>query len=221
MLYAKLFKIYPKLIIFILLLNTFHNLQAQTDEQIINELFSDLFNPFQEWLPDTIYIKDEKINTFLDIWEDNSYENIMGFVIPSNIISEWKENMKNKNFEPKWNEEHLNIRDTIFVGKDTVLVSKPVFKCLSQNEIDKIFTENLKPSDTNRKRIYSIGKIVFDNSKETAIFRFANSSSVVYTVLIKKIFEKWVIITTFDYSMSCNYLQPNPLQSKKCNINKQ
>jgi hypothetical protein len=197
MLHTKLFKIYPKLIIFILLLNGFHNLQAQTDEQIINEIFSDLFNPFQEWFPDTIYIKKEKINTFLR--EDVSYENIMGFVIPSNIIFEWEENMKNKNFDPKWNEERLNIRDTIFIGKDTVLVRKPVFKCLSKNEIDKMVAKNQKTDYTNQERIYSIGKIVFDNSKETAIFRFDNSSAVVYTVLIKKIFGKWVIIANFDY----------------------
>ena len=191
-----------KFITLFILLISFSSLKAQTDEQIINEIRWDLFDPCQEWPPDTIYINEIKANTFFYDREDHSYESIGGFAIPSHIISEWKKNMEDQNLQPKWNEKHLNIKDTMIVGKDTIIVKKTFLKCLSKSEIDT------EPYNTKQDRIYAIGKIVFDNSRETAIFSFAFSrlsdSDVAggYTVLIKKVFGKWVIITKFDHWIS-------------------
>jgi hypothetical protein len=210
MLRTKMLKIFPKLIIFVLLIS-FDNLKAQTDEQIINEILFDLFDPCQERFTDTIFIAEAKGKTFL-IHDSYSYEYINGFAIPSNNISEWKENITNQVLS-KWDEERLNKRDTTFVEKDTIIGKKPIFKCLSEHEISQILDRNEELINSNRqqfhvdsKPIYSIGNIIFDNSKETAIFRVEISSrpdvAWGYAVLIKKVFGKWTILTSFDYWMT-------------------
>jgi len=192
-----------KLIIFIFSVISFFNTRAQTDEQIINDIFDDMFDPCQERLLriDTIYIAEIKGKTF---FIHNSYENIGGFDIPANIISEWKDNIANQVIQSKWDERRLNKIDTTFVGRETFIRKKPFFlKCLSESEIKKIVDNQESYYFTNQEPFYSIGNIIFDKSKENAIFRVDVSSSpgssLGYTVFIKKIFGKWVIITSFDY----------------------
>jgi len=199
----KSLNVFSKLFMLTLLLISFFNMQAQTDEQIINEIFDDLFDPCQERLLkiDTIYIAEIKGKTF---FIHDSYNNIGGFDIPANIISEWKENIANHVMQSKWDEKHLNKIDTTFVGKDTLIRKKPFFlKCLSKSEIKKIVDNQKLHYFTNEEPFYSIGNIIFDKSKENAIFRVDVSSSPVsslgYTVFIKKVFGKWIIIACFDY----------------------
>jgi len=182
---------------------SFFNMHAQTDEQIINDIFEDLFDPFQELRQkiDTIYIAEIKGKTF---FIHNSYENIGGFDIPANIISEWKENIANQVVQSKWDEKRLNKIDTTFVGKDTFIRKNSFFlKCLSESEIKKIVDNQQSHFFTNEEPLYSIGNIIFDKSKENAIFRVDVSSSpgssLGYTVFIKKVFGKWVILASFDY----------------------
>jgi hypothetical protein len=208
----NLFNMRAKLLFTVtLLLISFITLRAQNDEQIINEILFELFGD-QGWQKDTIFVAQAKIKTFFynDI---NTYEYIMGFAIPSNIISEWKENIEEESLQSIWNEEHLNKKITSLIENDTLIEKKPFFRCLSEDEIDKKFMKNQELWNSNRQQfyinhesIYSIGKIIFDKSKETAIFRFVTSSrfdvASGYTVLIKKIFGKWVIITRFDYWMT-------------------
>ena len=113
------------LTVLILLLLSVNNLRAQTDEQIINEIFFDLFG-FHEWSKDTLFIKEVKEKTIL--FEDPySSDYIAGFLIPKNILFEWKKNIEEQIFSSKWNEENLrnNIR---IVGNDTSIFKKPVFK---------------------------------------------------------------------------------------------
>jgi len=200
---TKFLKVFPKLFILILLLISFNNLKAQTDEQIINDIFDDLFDPCQERLlnMDTIYIAETKGKTF---FIHDSYKNIGGFDIPANIISEWRENIANQIIQSKWNEKRLNKIDTTFVGKDTFIRKNSFFlKCLSESEIKKIVDNQKLHYFTNEEPLYSIGNIIFDKSKENAIFRVDVSSSpgssLGYTVFIKKVFGRWVIITSFDY----------------------
>ncbi|MCL2311990.1 MAG: hypothetical protein FWC41_05820 [Firmicutes bacterium] len=208
---TKLIEVMRKLIIFIFLLASFNNLSAQSDEQIINEIFFDLFDR-QEWVKDTIYIEEGKIKT--SFYKDfDSYEYINGFAIPHSIISEWKKNEETQAFFSKWNEQYLNRKDTSFVENDTIIGKKPIFKSLSEYEMTQILDRNQKLFNSNRQQfyenqeiIYSIGRIIFDNSKETAIFSFLGSSRSEFAwghnVLIKKVFGKWIIITKFDFWMT-------------------
>ncbi|OYT17164.1 MAG: hypothetical protein B7C24_03880 [Bacteroidetes bacterium 4572_77] len=154
-----------KLITLFLILISFNNLSAQTDEQILNEILFELFG-FQ-----------------------------------SQIISEWKNNEENKGFKANWNEQDLNKIDSIFTENDTIIGEKPIFKSLTRNEMNQIFERTQK-----RQKIYSVSKILFDESKENAVFHFTTIPWHGYfsseTILIKKIFGKWIIVTRFDFVMT-------------------
>jgi len=200
-----------KLIQFIFLLISFSNLNAQADEQILNELLFHLFD-HQELVKGIIHIEEKQIKTYFSK-DSISLELETGFAIPSNIISEWEKNIENQTFQPKWNEESFNKRDTVLIGKDTVLSKKPIFKCLSEHEMHQMLRSSQKLFNLDRQQfyekqevIYSIGRIIFDSSRETAIFSFVGSSrsdaAWGRTVLIKKVFEKWIIIASFDYWMT-------------------
>ncbi len=185
-----------KYLIILILLLTFNNLSAQTDEQIVNEILFDLFS-FQQ---DTILIENIKTKTYFE-YDSVSFENMTGLTVPSQIISEWNENEKNEDTSAVWDELNLNKIDTLFLENDTVISKKPIFKCLSKVEIDELFEQTKK-----RQKIYSISKILFDDLRENAIFRFTmipwpgDFSSE--TILIKKVFEKWKIIERFDFIMT-------------------
>jgi hypothetical protein len=185
-----------KQIIILISLLTFSNLNAQTDEQIINEIHFDLFGLQQ----DTILIKNLKTKTYFE-YDSVSFENMTGLTVPSKIISEWKNNEEPQNYSAEWNEQKLNKLDTLFLENNTVIGKKPVFKCLSKGEIDQLFEKTKK-----REKIYSISKILFDNSKENAIFHFIiipwPGDFYSETILIKKIFGKWKIIERFDFTMT-------------------
>ncbi len=144
-----------------ILLMTFNNLNAQTDEQIINEILFDLFGFHQ----DTIFM--ENIITKTYFWYDSvSFEKATGLTVPSRVISEWNNNEENQDFSAQWKVQYFNKIDTLFLDKDTVIGKKPLFKCLSKLEIDQLFEQTNK-----RQNIYSISKILFDNSKEKARLR--------------------------------------------------
>jgi len=137
-----------KLITLFLILISFNNLSAQTEEQILNEILFDLTG-FQQ---DTILIESLMSKTYFE-YDSVSFENTTGLAVPLKIISEWKNNEKNKDFAAKWNEQDLNKIDIIFLEDDTIICKKPVFRCLSKKEIDQIFDRAQK-----RQKIYSIRK---------------------------------------------------------------
>ena len=58
-------------------------MNAQTDEQVVNELLFDLFGSQQ----DTILIKRLKTKTHLE-YDSVSFSNMTGLTIPSQIISD-------------------------------------------------------------------------------------------------------------------------------------
>ena len=185
-----------KQIITLILLLTFNNLNAQTDEKIINEILFDLFGLQQ----DKILIENVKTKTHFE-YDSVSFENMTGLTIPSKIITEWKRNEERHDSSAEWNEQELNKIDTLFLENDTVIGKKTVFKCLTKDEIDQLFEKTKK-----RQKIYSISKILFDNSKENAIFHLATipwqGDFYSETILIKKVFGKWKIIERFDFSMT-------------------
>lgn len=185
-----------QIITLIILLLTFNQMKAQTEEQIINELVFDLFGLHQ----DTILIENVKIKTYFE-YDSVSFERITGLTVPSKIISEWKNNEEPQNYSAGWNEQKLNKIDTLFTEKDTVISKNPFFISLTKGDINQLFERTKK-----RQKIYSISKILFDNSKENAIFHFILTpwpgDFYFETILIKKIFGKWKIITRFDISMT-------------------
>lgn len=185
-----------KLLILIILLLTFNEVNAQTDEQIINEILLDLFGSQN----DTIMIKSLKTKTYFE-YDSISFEKTTGLTVPSSIIIEWKSNEDNKNFVDNWNEHYLNKTDTIFYDNDTIIRKKPIFKVMSNDEVSKLFERT-----QTRQKVYSISKILFDDIKENALFYFTitpwpgDFSSE--AILIKKVFGKWTRISSFDFIMS-------------------
>lgn len=80
---------------------------------------------------------------------------------------------------------------------DTVLEKRPITRCLSRDEEGLHFK---KSNDLNP--IYAFSKMLFDDSRENAIFNFYQIWRPGYaggcTILIKKVFEKWVIVTKYN-----------------------
>jgi hypothetical protein len=181
-------------LLFLLLLYSISN--AQADEQILNEILFDLFG-FQQ---DSIYMENIKTRTSFE-YDSISFEKMTGLTIPSEIISEWKQNEENNDFVAEWSEQNLNKTDFIYFANDTIIAKKPVFKLLTQSEIDQIFERTKK-----RQYIYSISNILFDNSQENALFHFSvkpwPGEFRSETILVKKVFGKWRIIERFDFGMS-------------------
>jgi hypothetical protein len=192
------------LITILLTLFSLSIVKAQTDESIINDLFFNLFDPLSfnlsDNIKDTLLISSTIYKTYFD-YDSAAFENETGFKVPKKIISDWKKNLAPDNFISFWNERELNKIDTIFTVNDTVVLKKPFVKCLSQTEEKSLF-EKAKI----RQRVYSISKILFDDSRENAIFE------LLYTpwpgdvsggkIFIKKVFGVWIIIARFDYSMT-------------------
>ncbi len=192
------------LIAILLILFSLSIVKAQTDESIINELFFDLFDPLSFNLLDnqidTLLISSTIYKTYFD-YDSVKFESATGLKVPMGIISDWKKNMESDNYSSSWNEKELNKIDTIFTGKDTVFAKKPFVKCLSQSEEKSLFEKT-----KTRQPIYSISKILFDDSRENAIFDFLYTpwpgDVSGYKIFIKKVFGKWVIITRFNYFMT-------------------
>ena len=95
----------------------------------------------------------------------------------------------------------MNTPDTVYIDIETEL-SKSSFISL----VSKLEVENLLEKKGKRYQIYSISKILFDSSGENAIFHFLIRSRPkqfsMTTVLIKKIFGRWIIVESFDFVMT-------------------
>jgi hypothetical protein len=192
------------LITILLTLFSLSIVKAQTDESIINDLFFNLFDPSSFNLADnnkdTLLISSTIYKTYFD-YDSAAFENETGFKVPKKIISDWKKNMAPDNFISFWNEKELNKIDTIFTVNDTIFQKKPFVKCLSQIEKKALFEKT-----KIRQRIYSISKILFDDSRENAVFDFLYTpwpgDVSGYKIFIKKVFGEWVIIARFNHSLS-------------------
>ncbi len=184
------------LLIVTLLSFSFTNLKSQTDEEVINRILFELFGHQQ----DTIFIKNVKTKTYFD-YDSISFNDETGLTVPSKIISEWQANVEDDDFQGQWNEEYLNKKDTFILDGEIHVGIKPVFKCLSRDEMNQIFERTKR-----RQCFYSITKILFDDSKENAIFDFMEipwpGSFYLETIVIKKIFGKWVIVTKYNFMMT-------------------
>lgn len=105
----------------------------------------------------------------------------------------------NKN---KWKEDELNDKVSIIAGtNDTTLIDrKPYIKCLSEKQLDSVS----KYSPT--LSVYSISKLIFNDKHDTAVFQLDYGKAGRYfsfeSVLIHKVFGKWVIIRRFDWLIS-------------------
>ncbi|WP_321372847.1 hypothetical protein [uncultured Draconibacterium sp.] len=173
--------------VFILIILSASNLNAQSNERIINDMFFDLFGR-----KDTIFIVSEIRKPTFD-YDSKTIEDKTGLKIPDNIILEWRKNKNSDDSTLQWSEFKLNnsyFKNYTFVG------DKPYIKCIKSNQIDALQKQK-------RPVVYAISKIVFDDKKENAIFRHTANGQVLIeeSILIKKIFGKWVIISRFDWKI--------------------
>jgi len=192
------------LIVVLLIITSVDSVFSQTDEMVINSIFHELFSPIEyssfKDHRDTVFINLKKDRTSFD-FDSITFRNETGFMVPTNIISEFCKNVEPKDYVSYWNQEELNRTDTIYLQTDTVIGLKPFVKCLTADEKMLLFEK--RPI---RQRIYLINNILFDDKRENAVFDFGDTPRPgVFSsqkIFIKKIFGKWVIITRFEFVMS-------------------
>jgi hypothetical protein len=171
---------------------------AQNEEKILHEILNDLFefNSYQ----DTILIESSISKTYFE-YDSTSFAEEIGLTIPQKIFNEWKVNANTANFSSEWRESELNKNDTLFFRGDTIIAKDPIIKCLSNEEV-KLLREKIKRS----LKIYSISKIVLDDSKENGIFHLTVASwpgqFFDETIFINKIYGKWFILSRFGQGIT-------------------
>jgi hypothetical protein len=185
----------------ILILLSFQKVSAQTDESIISQVISDLLNcSFQGG--DTLLLKQSISETFFH--DDSiSFKKKTGLEVSQKTLTEILSNSKKINNDNKWKEGELNKKIIAVSGiKDTILISgKPFIKCLSEKQLNYL-SKNLPTLD-----IYSISKLIFSDNRQTAVFHFSFGKTGTgffsfESILISKVFGKWIIIQRFDWGMS-------------------
>lgn len=113
--------------------------------------------------------------------------------IPSNITTEIKIKSNITITNENWsNECLLNLKS--LVSSNKLLNSK----CL-----DKVQIKNIQTNNKRTKTIIGISKPIFDNAKEHSIVTISTSqyrgSFSAYSCFLKKIYGRWVIVSTYDY----------------------
>ncbi len=190
-----------KILVGILILSSYHKINAQADESIIGQILADLLNFSSEIHNDTVFFEQHIVNTSFN-YDSISIEKKTGLQIPEKTLLEITSNSREAKRKNQWNEAQLNEKLMVISPKnDTAFLSrKPYVKCLSKNQLDSVskFTPTLS--------IYSISGLVFDNNQQTAVFELAYGRGGRYfsfeSVLIKKIFNRWIIIQKFDFIIS-------------------
>ena len=190
-----------KLFMVVLILSSYQQVNAQSEENVISEILSDLLNCSSGVSNDTMFFEKRIRKTFFN--DDSiSMEKKTGLQIPQRILSEIISNSKELGKEGCWDQDQLNKKFMVISPKgDTTFVNrKPHIRCVSQKQLDSISTFSSTSS------VYSISQLLFDNNQQTAIFQFEYCKGGRYfffeTVLIKKIFGRWRIVQKFDWAIS-------------------
>ena len=185
----------------LLILSSFQEVNAQSDERIINEVLSGLLDCRSSSENDTVFFEQYIGNTFFNS-DSISMQKKTGLQIPQRMLSEIISNSREAKKENYWNEDKLNEKFMVISQKNdtTILRRKPYIKCLSEKQLDSISI--IGPALS----VYSISRLIFDNNQQTAIFEFAYGKGGRYfsfeSVLIKKIFSRWIIVQKFDWKIS-------------------
>ena len=143
-----------------------------------------------------------QINYTFFRYDSISFVRKTGLEISKETLQELINNSKENNSKNKWKESDLNDKRSIIAEtNDTILIDKkPYIKCLSEKQLDSVS----KYSPT--LSVYSISKLIFNNSHDTAVFQLDFGKAGKYfsheSILIHKVFRKWVIIQKYDWSMS-------------------
>jgi hypothetical protein len=190
-----------KAFLVILILLSFQKINAQTNENIISQLISELLDCSSK-VDDTLFF-DQHISTTFFHDDSISFKKKTGLEVPQKTLAEIISNSKKINSDNKWKEDELN-KKIIVVSRmnDTALISgKPYIKCLSEKQLDDV-SKNLPTLS-----IYSISKLIFSNNRQTAVFHlsFGKAGTGFFSfesIFISKVFGKWVIIQRFDWGMS-------------------
>lgn len=125
-----------------------------------------------------------------------------GLQIPQNTLLEITDNSKQSKKDNLWREDLMNEKQVGISAKiDTVLLGrKPYIKCLSEKELVSIST--YLPTQS----VYSISRLSFDDNHQTAVFQLDHGRGGRYfyseSLLIKKVFGRWIIIQRFGFIMS-------------------
>lgn len=189
-----------KFILIILILFSSHKMIAQSDESIIRGFISEFRDCYSKF-DDTLVLKAQINYTFFR-YDSISFVRKTGLEISKETLQELINNSKENNTKNKWKESDLNDKRSIIAEtNDTILIDKkPYIKCLSEKQLDSVS----KYSPT--LGVYSISKLIFNNSHDTAVFQLDFGKAGKYfsheSILIHKVFGKWVIIQKYDWSMS-------------------
>ena len=192
-----------KAFLVILILLSFQKINAQTNENIISQLISELVDCSSK-VDDTLFF-DQHISTTFFHDDSISFKKKTGLEVPQKTLAEIISNSKkiNSDNNNKWREDELN-KKIIVVSRmnDTALISgKPYIKCLSEKQLDYV-SKNLPTLS-----IYSISKLIFNDNRQAAVFNLRYGKAGIgffsfESIFISKVFGKWIIIRRFDWGMS-------------------
>jgi len=150
---------------------------------------------------DTLFLKQDIATTFFRC-DSISFVKKTGLQIPQKNLEEIMNNSREINKDNKWKQDELNDKVIMISGTNdrTLITIKPFIKCLSSKQLDSV--SKYSPTVS----VYSISKLIFDENHQTAIFQLnygrAERSFSFESVLISKVFGKWIIIRRFDWMIS-------------------
>ena len=148
-----------------------------------------------------MFLKEDIDDTFFR-YDSISFVKKTGLEIFQKNLEEIRNNSKKNIKKNKWKEDELNYKVFRISGmNDTTLIDrKPYIKCLSEKQLDSVS----KYSPT--LSVYSISKLIFNDDHDTAVFHLNFGKAGKYfsfeSILIHKVFGKWIIIRRFDWAMS-------------------
>lgn len=189
-----------KFVLIILILFPSQKMTAQTDESIIRGLISEFPDCYSKF-DDTLFLKEQIDDTFFR-YDSISFVRKTSLEISQKTLHELINNSKENNKKNKWKESELNDKTSIIPEtNDTILIDRePYIKCLSEKQLDSV--SKYSPALS----VYSISKLIFNNSHDTAVFQLDFGKAGKYfsheSILIHKVFGKWVIVQKYDWSMS-------------------
>jgi hypothetical protein len=173
---------------------------AQTDEIVIRQVFRALIDSKELWEKDILFFERRVGKTYFN-YDSISFQKLTGLQVPQKILVDIVHNTKNYTNKTEWDENEFNKKVTFVSGKDTIAIdSKPYISFLPEKQVDSFLTY------ASTKIVYSISKIAFDDSHQTAVFEFSvhfgKSGFSSEGILIHKVFGRWLIVRKYHFVIS-------------------
>ena len=164
------------------------SLNAQSDENMLHSLVFDIFGNDV----DTILLNETVAPQSFN-YTPAEFEFETGFNLPKRFFKEWNVSLTESDKSKKWDPQQLNEVQEFIVDGEIILPERPVFVCLSKDEMRNLIIAN------RTWEILTISRIVYDKQREDAYINTITTYSHGFTIktsyLLKKVYGKWIIVS--------------------------